>query len=342
MGKPSPLPLPDAGRFGRSFLRLEEDSMKKISKTVAVALAALLGSAAAAVAQNENQGQGQAVVTVLPKKDNVPQANVTEQQVSVEVGGKKSQILNWQPYRGSNAGAEVVLLIDDGARASLGREWDDITQFVRGLPPDVSATIGYMDNGRAALAGPLTTDHARVLQQLHLPIGVGGVTASPYFCLSDLAKHWPSTNRNTRREVIMITDGVDNYERRYDPEDPYVQAAIQDSVRANLVVYSIYWRSVGRANNGWYETNAGQNLLNEVTTETGGNSWWIGFGNPVTLRPYFDDFDRRLSNQYELGYAAPSKGKAEIVTLKVKVGTPDTKVTAPQQTLVAPSGSARE
>ena len=47
----------------------------------------------------------------------------------------------------------------------------------------------------------------------------------------------------------------------YDPEDPYVATAINDSVRAGLVVYSIYWKDMGRANNSWYENNAGQNLF---------------------------------------------------------------------------------
>ncbi len=43
----------------------------------------------------------------------------------------------------------------------------------------------------------------------------------------------------------MVTDGVDTYEIRYDPEDPYVQAAIEDAVRAHLIVYSIYWTNSG-------------------------------------------------------------------------------------------------
>ena len=93
-----------------------------------------------------------------------------------------------------------------------------------------------MQNGRAVFSGPLTPNHATAAQQLHLPLGAPGADASPYFCLSDLAKRWPSNDRAARREVIMITDGVDYYHLQYDPEDPYVQAAIQDLVRANLVV----------------------------------------------------------------------------------------------------------
>ena len=137
----------------------------------------------------------------------------------------------------------------------------------------------------------------------------------------------------------MITDGVDYYELRYDPDDPYVQTAIQDAARAHLVVFSIYWRNVGRVDRSGYENAAGQNLLLEVTDATGGNSYWIGTGDPVSLQPYFEDFSRRLNNQYELGFSAPLRGKAEVESLKVKVTAPDVKVTAPQKAWIAPAGA---
>jgi len=311
--------------------------MSKAIRPITLLLAGLVAASPLAFSQNENEGRGQAVVTVLPKKSDAPASDVSQQTVQIEVNGKQSQITNWLPLRGTHAGVELVLLIDDGARTSLGREFDDISQFIQSLPPNVKFSLAYMQNGRDVLAGPLTSDHAKALQELHLPLGVSGQSASPYFCLSDLAKNWPSNDRSTRREVIMITDGVDYYQLRYDPDDPYVQTAIQDSVRANLVVYPIYWRNVGRVDRSGYENNAGQNLLLEVSDATGGNSYWIGFGNPVSFQPYFDDFSRRLNNQYELGFTAPLRGKPEVASLKVKVSAPDVKVTAPQQAWLAPA-----
>jgi hypothetical protein len=316
--------------------------MSRTLRPFAVLAAALLATAPFAFSQNENQGQGQAVITVMPKKSDAPATNISEQSIQVEVNGKHSQVANWQPFHGSQAGVEVVLLIDDGARFSLGREFDDIQQFIQGLPPNVKISLAYMANGRAVLSGPLTANHATALQELHLPMAAPGYSASPYFCLSDLAKNWPSHDPTARREVIMITDGVDYYELRYDPDDPYVQTAIQDAARAHLVVYSIYWRNVGRVDRSGYENAAGQNLLLAVTEATGGNSYWIGMGNPVSLQPYFDDFSRRLNNQYELGFSAPLRGKAEVESLKVKVTAPDVKVTAPQKAWVAPAGTPTE
>jgi hypothetical protein len=307
-----------------------------------VAVACLLVATPMAFAQNENQGQGQATVTVLPKKTSAGPGEVSQQAVEITVNGRKSAVSTWQAARGDHAGVELVLLIDESARTSLGREMDDITHFIQGLPPNVKFSIAYMENGRAALAAPFTTDHVEALKDLHLPMGQPGENASPYFCLSDLAKHWPSNDLEARRQVIMITDGVDSYERRYDPQDPYLLAAIQDSVRAHMVVYSIYWRNAGFADRTEYASNTGQNLLSQVTQATGGNSYWIGYGNPVSLQPYFEDFSRRLQNQYELGFTVPLRGKAQEESLKVRVKAPDSTVTAPQQVWIVPAGAPQQ
>jgi hypothetical protein len=318
------------------------ESMKKLCRFFPALLAVTLAAAPLARAQTEGQGQGQAVVTVLPKNDKQPTADVSGQTLNVSVNGKRASLTNWQPTRGDQATVEFVLLIDGAAHTSLGREWDEITHFVQTLPPNVKVAIAYMENGRAVLTGPLTADHAKALEGLRLTAGVPGYSASPYFCLSSLAKSWPSSDPAARREVLMITDGVDTYERAYDPEDPYVHAAIEDSAKAGLVVYSIYWLSNGRADRSQYENNAGQNLLLQLDEATGGHSYWEGTGNPVTLTPYFDDLNRRWSNQYELSFAAPLKGKPALATLKVKTSTPDVKVDAPQQVYITPAGPGRQ
>jgi hypothetical protein len=219
---------------------------------------------------------------------------------------------------------------------------NDLTQFVNSLPPNIRSTIGYMENGNAALTGPLTDDHAAVLKGLHIPGGVAGSNASPYFCLSDLAKRWPSQDSAARREVLMVTDGVDEYNRRYDPEDAYVQAAIADSVRAHLVVYSIYWTDQGGADQTQYANNTGQNLLTEVSQATGGKNFWQGLGNPVSFEPFLEELTRRFQNQYELSFVAPLKGKPEVEEIKLKFKAPGSEVDAPQQVFVTQAGVAQE
>lgn len=310
------------------------------SRFVALVAAASLLAAVSALAQGENsQGQGQAVVTVLPDK-NAPAPVIPEQNLSVKINGKNSSVTSWKQYS-PNSPVELVILIDGAARTSLSTQMQEIEKFVQALPPNTTATIAYMQNGRAQLTGPLTTDRAETLRGLHITSGVPGIDSSPYFCLSDLAQHWPSNNRQARREVVMITDGVDYYDgaMRYDPEDPYLQTAIADSVRAQLIVYSIYWRNTGRLDQTMAATNAGQNLLSQLTQATGGNTYWIGFGDPVSIQPYFEDIERRLNNQYELGFLAPPTAKPQVETFKLKLNAPGAKVDAPQQVLVLGSES---
>lgn len=315
--------------------------MRRTTQAVVALAAGAFLAVSPAFAQNQ-QGQGRAVVTILPSQKNGDVGQIDSQSLKLKVNGKQSTVTSFTPLQDANSPVELVLLIDGSARTSLGSEFTEIESFVKEMPPNTKMAIAYMDVGRAELASPLSSNAQDVLKGLHLSAGSPGSNASPYFCLSDLAKNWPSHDRTARREVLMITDGVDNYERRYDPEDPYVDAAVNDSVRAGMIVYSIYWKDMGRFNSGWYETNAGQNLLLIVTQATGGNSYWEGVGNPVSLQPYFQDLRRRLDHQYELSFTAPSSGKPEVESLKVDLKVPSAKVASPQKVLVSGAATARE
>lgn len=308
---------------------------------IALTAGTLMAASPAFAQKNAQQGQGRAIVTVLPSAKNASAGQISAQNLKVKVNGKESTVTSFNQLQESNSPVELVLLLDAGARSSLGTQFNDIQTFVKEMPPNTKMAIAYMQQGRAAFSSQLSSNAADVLKGLHLSSGIPGENASPYFCLSDLAKNWPSHDRTARREVVMITDGVDNYERRFDPDDPYVQTAINDSVRAGLVVYSIYWKNTGRINNTNYETNAGQNLLLLVTQATGGNSYWQGLGNPVSMQPFFQDLRRRLNNQYEVSFTAPSNGKPEIKSLKLDLHVPSAKVAAPQQVLVTGPVSAR-
>lgn len=129
----------------------------------------------------------------------------------------------------------------------------------------------------------------------------------------------------------MVTDGVDRYNPRYDPQDPYLLAAIQDSQKAGLIVHSIYFRDTGRLDRSLYETNAGQSLLTQVAQATGGKLYWQGMSNPVSFQPFLEDLNKRLENQYELGFTVPVKAKQDLVDLKIKTEVARVSLDAPQR-----------
>lgn len=306
-----------------------------------MAAGALLLASPAYPQGEKAMGQGRAVVTILSKQHGETPASVPQENLSIKVNGKPAQITGWRPLGGPGDRLELVFLIDSGARNSLGNQYEYITHFINNLPPNTLAAIAYMQNGRAVFPVPLSADRAQALKALHLPGGTAGESASPYFCLSDLAQNWPSRDRGARRAVVMVTDGIDNYERRFDPEDPYVMNSIADSLRAGVTVYSIYWMVQGRADLSLWGSNAGQSLLAEVSDATGGRSFWQGMGNPVSFQPYLEDLDRNLKNQYELVLSTRLDGKPTTETLRLKVNGLPVDVTAPQQVFIDRAGAAQ-
>jgi len=310
-------------------------AMKKFATILSFAAGVLLLAASAFAQISDLQGEGRAVVTVLPSRPDGQEAQVSLRDVQIKVNGKPANVTGWTRLSGDTARTELVLLIDGAARSSLGLQLGEIESFINEVPAHTKIAVAYMQNGRAVIASPLSADPAAVLRGLHLPANVAGGNGSPYFCLSDLAKHWPSQDRGARRVAVMITDGVDEYEMRYDPEDPYVHAAILDAVRAHLAVYSMYWSNRGPVDRSPYEDNAGQSLLAQLTEATGGFSYWQGPGNPVSFQPYFENLRSRLRHQYALTFSAPLDHKPGIRSLQVKVAVPSTKVNAPRQVYVS-------
>jgi hypothetical protein len=297
----------------------------------AVLTVAVLVSAPHANAQTT--GLGRAVITVFSKHSELA-PNVTQQDVSAKINGKDADVTGWQPFKGGDDALELVVLIDAGAR-NLGPQLDEISSFIQAQGPRTKIAVGYMQNGRAILTGPLSTDHKQVANGLHLP---AGPTTSPYFSLSDLAQHWPSQDRKARREVLLLSDGVDPENRRLDLDDPYVQSAVNDSLRAGLVVYAFYWLSRTERDDSSITLGGGQSLLNELTQATGGYSYWSGNGNPTSFQPFFDDLGRRFENQYALEFTAHLDHKPAIESLKLKVEGMSISVTAPQQVYIHHAG----
>ena len=277
-------------------------------------------------------GQGQAVVTIFAKHNEVA-PTIPQQDVSLKVNGKDSAVTGWQPFKGANDSLELVVLIDSGAR-NIGRQLEEIAHFIQNQGPDTRIAVGYMQNGRTVMAGPLSADHKQASNELHLP---AGPTTNPYFSVSDLAQNWPSHDRGARREVVLLSDGVDPENRRFDPEDPYMEAAIRDSAKAGLVIFAVYWHT-GPSGESSIEEQGGQSLLSELCQATGGNSYWSGSGNPVSFQPFFDDVMKRLDSQYGVEFKAHLDRKPAVETLKLKVEGIGLQVTAPQQVYVDHSG----
>ena len=231
--------------------------MKKIRGAVAVIAVVFFSLVLSA-----QEAQTARAIVTADSKSNEAGVTVPRQTMTVLQNRKLQEISGWTPLRGERSGLQLVILLDDSARSNMGLQLNDLRSFISGLPPNAEVALGYMRNGTPNLVQSFTADHAQVAKALRLPQGTPGGNGSPYFCLSDLVKHWPGGNADVRREVVMVTDGVDRYSgRRYDPENPYVQAAVSDSQKAGVIVYSIYFRDAGAFDRTQGATDGGQNYL---------------------------------------------------------------------------------
>ena len=292
-----------------------------------------------AFSQQEGPTPTQALVAFDAKAPVSP----TAKDVTAKVDNRPTTLLNLAHVPPN--GTQVALLIDDGLRTSIGGELNNLRAFITSLPQGTEVYVGFMQNGRVVPANEMpgfTTNHAAAAQSLRIPMGLRGASASPYFCLSDFVKNWPSEAENQSaqqsqqfthkaRIVLMITNGVDPYNGSTNitnQNSPYVAAAVTDAQRAGVPVYSIYYSDAGfgRGRGSF----SGQSYLLQVAQGTGGEAYYQGTGSPVSLVPFLKQFQNALAETYVATFPVEANNK-KMVSLKVSTTLPKTKVNAPTQ-----------
>ena len=301
-------------------------------------LAMALLTATAAHAQQEGPAPTQAVVTVDSKTPEAP----TAANITIKVNNRDTPVSSLTPI--TPDGTQVALLMDDGLRLGIGREIGAIRAFINNFPPGVEVFAGYMQNGIVVPAGDVatfSTDHAAIAKTIHLPSGIAYSSASPYFCLSQFVKNWPGdpetqtgpqpAPRRKARFILMITNGVDNYNGStsvLNQDSPYVASTIVDAQRAGVPVYSIFFDDQGFRRNGSGQNFSGQNYLTQLAEGTGGVNLWQGFGNPVSTDPFLAQFQKAVAQSYVVTF--PVGGNRNLERFKVSTNMKKTKLRAPE------------
>ena len=259
----------------------------------------------------------------------VPEVHKTE--VFAYQGREKLPVADWLPLRGAHAGLDFIILLDDAANTSLGSQLEDIRTFIGNQPPTTAIGVAYMQNGAVQVAANPTTDHAAAAAALRLPMGSVAAINSPFFSLEDLIKRWPQTN--ARREILMISDGIDRFGGS-DPYNPYVNEAIDAAVKAGILVYTIYTPGIGHYGHSYWAMNWGQNYLSELSDATGAESYFIGFGNPVTFVPWLNEISERLQNQYLVTLLAKPGKKPGFENVRFTTEIPKTEIVSARRVWV--------
>lgn len=247
-----------------------------------------------------------AVVTALGP-DYSPPPPITKNDVSIYSAKTKLNVTGWEPAKAQHGALQLAILIDDAvAPSAIGLQFQDLKNFIQEQPNDVAVGIFYAQYGTVATAAEFSTDHADVAKKLRLPLGRrAGTSPSIYISLSDLVKKWPGNS--PRREILMLTSGLDRLEPGI--QDPYFDAAVDDVQRAGVNVHSIY---VGPLRLGLsFFGMIAQGNLGQITTDSGGDGFFQGVSTPVSFKPFLQQLNTILRNQYLVTFEAPASAKAK-------------------------------
>jgi hypothetical protein len=271
--------------------------------------------------------------------------------VKVKQGKNFLKVNQLIPAQGDNAALQLFVLIDDTLGSGVGNNLNDIRDFINAQPASTVIAVGYMANAAVQIAQNFTADHALAVKALRIPRGGLSTMDSPYLSLISLVKGWPQ--QNVRREVLMVTDGLDRLRgeqpapSRLGPSfgpvyhsmptmSPDVNSASEISQRYNVLVYSLYAVGVGRAARSSWDLQTGLSGLTKLADETGGDCFSLGTSGLVSFKPYLDRFQKNLDNQYYVVFKATPKGKAGLQRVNVTTEVPNSEIAAPDNVWVAP------
>ena len=271
-------------------------------------------------------------VTATGKKD-APVPNLAKDDVQLFQGKERKQIGDWK----KGDALFLAILIDDSIDTTAGGQWQYLKEFIMSQPANTAILVGYIQNNSVRVAQDFTPDHALAANALRLPLGMGALGSSPYLGTIDLLKRWPNTG--VRRSIILISSGIDYFRGGgwgmfYPDLDPLISRA----QRQNTNVWSIYYPSASHRGRSYWLLNNAQNNIDKLSEDTGAESYFLGGGTPVSIKPYLDEISTHLNNQYLLTFAGDGGKKGKYQPMKVKSEAQDVEFMTPAAVFLPPSG----
>lgn len=327
-------------------------NLKTMLTLLAVISPLLLKAQSAQSQQNAtpNVAQVHMVITDAALQEDKELPPLQKEDVKVKQGKNFLQVRQLIPAQGENAALQLMILIDDTLNTSVGNSLSDIKDFINAQPSSTVIGIGYMSNATVNVVQNFTSDHDLAVKAVRLPRGNLSTMDSPYLSLISLVKGW--TQQNVRREVLMVTDGIDRL-RGENPQPsrlgpsfgtvyhsmPTISvdatSASEISQRYNVLVHSIYAVGVGRVGRSSWDLQLGLSGLTKIAEETGGECFSLGTSQAVSFKPYLDRLQKLLSSQYYLVFLAVPKGKGGLQRVKVETELSNSEILAPDNVWVA-------
>ena len=327
----------------------------KNGKTVLVLLGSFFLVIMGQTARSQEKAAAKAVqvhmvITDAALREDKELPPLQREDVKVKQGKTFLRVTQLIPAQGENAALQVIVLIDDTLNTSVGNNLTDIKDFISAQPPSTVIAVGYMSNAGVNVVQNFTADHDLAVKAVRLPRGSLSTMDSPYLSLISLVKGWPP--QNVRREVVMVTDGIDRL-RGEKPQPsrlgpsfgpvyhsmPTIStdatSASEISQRYNVLVHSIYAPGVGRAGRSSWDLEVGISGLTKIAEETGGECFSLGTSQLVSFKPYLERLQKMLSNQYYVVFQAVPRKKAGFQRVNIQTELSNSEILAPDNVWVS-------
>jgi hypothetical protein len=270
------------------------------------------------------------VVSVEARHGKDIPAITNKEDVRVLEGKERLRVTNWIPLQGSQAGLELLILIDEATGQTVANQFDDVRRFMNAQPPTTAIAVGYMEFGTVRLAQNFTKDHDAVGKALRIPLGAAAGGTSPFLPITDVIKRWPESK--SRHSIFLISDGIDPLQPGI--TDSYLDQAVETAQRTGTQVYSIYASGAGHFGHSLWRINQGQNNLSQLADKTGGESYFQGLDTPVSFGPFLDEFADRLNHQYLLTFLIKPDKKPSYRHVRLETEVPNAELVSADRAYV--------
>ena len=306
--------------------------LKTLAAAGVLLTSALLFSTTVDAQTKSSGGNVTLTITAVGKKE-VDVSNIGKDDVQLFQGKERKQVGGWK----KGDGLFLAILIDDSLDTSAGSQWEYLKEFIMSQPASTSIMVGYVSDNGTRVAQDFTSNHELAAKALRLPMGIGALGSSPYLGAIDLLKRWPQTG--PRRSIVLITSGIDYFRGGgFGAFYPDLDTLVSRAERQNTNIWSVYYPSSSHRGGSFFLLNYAQNNLSKLSQDTGAEAYFLGVTTPVSIKPYLEEINMHLNNQYLLSFAGSGGPKGKYQSMKVKSELKDVEFFIPASVFIPPSG----
>jgi hypothetical protein len=193
----------------------------------------------------------------------------------------------------------LAVLIQDDLVSRVGNELGRTRDFIEQLPAGSRVMVGYVTSGTLQVRQPFTEDLGQAAKSLRAVVGnSAGSPYNPYVEVREALKRFPADNRNAN-VLLLVSDGLDisrgtDFASVVNSVD--LNSASREAQRRGVAVYTFY-APTNLTESSRTAASYGQSALNRLSEQTGGESFFQGFGY-VSFDPYFNNLARAINDRF--------------------------------------------